>query len=138
MSFEPYLYDKIKKEFIDSGSDARYKLHAYSFVLNGLEFYLAKIGEKRHVSGKNLAEGLVEFAYRQFGPLAINVLWNWGIYKTDDFGFIVFNLIKTGTMSRQESDTLEDFFNLFSMEEYFKQIDYYNVDKNYIRTIQGA
>jgi uncharacterized repeat protein (TIGR04138 family) len=138
MSTESDLNVKIRAEFINSGYDVRYLFQAYTFVLQGLEFFLAKTGEKKHVSGDKLAYGLAEFAYRQFGPLAIKVLASWGIHETDDFGFIVFNLIKIGAMSKQESDKVEDFFNVFSLKEYFENIDYYIIDKNLVRNIQGA
>ena len=66
--------EKIRLEIIEQGRDLRYKIGAYDFVLNGLEFYLAKIGEKRHVTGQELAIGLMSFAQKQFGPLAQEVL----------------------------------------------------------------
>ena len=138
MSDEPDLLSKIRSEFIDSGRDVRYPCAAYLFVLQGLEFYFAKIGEKRHVTGREFAGGLVEFAHRQFGPLAFEVLCKWGINTTDDFGFIVYNLIDIGAMSKTQSDAVEDFFNVFDLKHYFEGIDYYTIDKKLVRSIQGA
>jgi uncharacterized repeat protein (TIGR04138 family) len=138
MTIDCLLLDKIQRDFLDSGRDARYALPAYTFVLQGLEFFLAKKGEKKHVSGQELASGLAEFAHRQFGPLAYPVLCHWGVRVTDDFGFIVYNLIETGAMSKTESDSVEDFFNVFDMKEHFSNLDYYPVDKKFIRCIQGA
>jgi hypothetical protein len=138
MAIDCLLLDRIQRDFLDSRRDTRYSLPSYTFVLQGLEFFLAKKGEKKHVSGQELALGLAEFAYRQFGPLAYAVLCTWGVRVTDDFGFIVYNLIDIGAMSKTESDSVEDFFNVFDLEKYFLTIDYYPLDKKHIRCIQGA
>lgn len=138
MAIDCLLLDKIQRHFIDSRRDVRYALPAYTFVLQGLEFFLAKKGEKKHVSGRELTSGLAEFAHRQFGPLAYPVLCHWGVRATDDFGFIVYNLIDIGAMSKTESDSVEDFFNVFDMKEHFSTIDYFPVDKKHIRRIRGA
>jgi uncharacterized repeat protein (TIGR04138 family) len=132
------VLEKIKKEIIDSGRDTRYRPGAYLFVLNGLEFYLTKIGEKRHVSGQELAHGLAEFALKQFGPMAINVLSDWGLCRTDDFGYVVYNLIDIGLMSREDEDRIEDFFEVFELSTFFSEQDYYKIDKDHIRRIRGA
>ena len=138
MIIDSPLLDKIQHEFLDSRRDTRYALPAYTFVLQGLEFFCAKKGEKKHVTGQELASGLVEFAHRQFGPLAYPVLCTWGVRITNDFGFIVYNLIEIGAMSKTKNDSVEDFFNVFDLNEYFSTIDYYPVDKKFIRGIQGA
>lgn len=134
----PQVLDKIRKELIEAGRDNRYKLGAYEFVLNGLDFYLTKIGEKRHVSGQELANGLLYFSYKQFGLLARSVLENWGINKTDDFGFIVYNMISLGIMSKQPEDSLEHFFGVVSFDDYFNSFDNFEIDKEYIKKIKGA
>jgi uncharacterized repeat protein (TIGR04138 family) len=138
MTIDGDLLDNIQHVFLDSRRDARYSLPAYTFVLQGLEFFLAKKGERKHVTGQELSSGLAEFAHRQFGPLAYQVLCSWGIRSTDDFGFIVYNLIEIEAMSKTENDSVEDFFNVFNLNEYFSHIDYYPVDKKFIRGIQGA
>jgi uncharacterized repeat protein (TIGR04138 family) len=134
---QPVL-DKIRADLIDSGRDTRYQLGAYLFVLNGLEFHLVKVGEKRHVSGQELSRGLVEFAVRQFGPLAYRVLEYWGIRATDDLGYLVYNLIDIGLMSKQESDQLGDFFDVFDIREYCLEKDRFVIDKEHVRTVRGA
>jgi uncharacterized repeat protein (TIGR04138 family) len=138
MSNEADLLSAIQSEFIDSGRDGRYRLPAYTFVMQGLEFCFAKIGQKKHVTGQTLAGCLAEFAHRQFGPLAYEVLHSWGVRATDDFGFIVYNLIDIGAMSNKDSDAVEDFFKVFDLKGYFEGIDYYSIDKKHIRYLQGA
>lgn len=134
----PQAVEKIREEILDSGRDSRYQLGAYVFVLNGLEFQMLRIGEKRHVSGQEFARGLCEFAVRQFGPFAFQVLSRWGITKTDDFGYIVYNLIDISLMSRQESDQLGDFFGVLDLEQYCASQDAFTIDREYVRTVRGA
>ncbi len=132
------ILDRIRKEIIDSGRDTRYKPGAYAFVLNGLEFYLAKLGEKRHVTGQELSKGLAEFAHKQFGPLAWDVLSGWGIQATDDFGYLVYNLIDIGLLSKRESDSINDFAKVFDLKAYFSGRDPFIIDPKTIAGIRGA
>lgn len=134
----PQALDKIRTEIILSGRDTRYSLEAYGFVLRGLNFYHTKSGEKRHFTGQELAKGLIEFAFKQFGLLTQAVLQNWGIQKTDDLGYIVYNLIDIHLIRKQESDSLEDFFNVFDIQEYLDKQDCYQIDTAYIKSIKGA
>jgi len=130
--------DRIRKEIIESGRDSRYQLDAYDFVLNGLEFYLTRLGEKRHVSGQELSQGLLVFAQKQFGPLAQNVLDKWGVTKTDDFGNIVYNMIEIGIMSKQPEDALDHFYDVIHFDTFFKSQPMFEIDREYIRKIKGA
>jgi uncharacterized repeat protein (TIGR04138 family) len=132
------VFEKIRREIIESGRDTRYKLSAYLFVLSGLEFYLTQLGEKRHVKGQELSMGLLTFAHKQFGPLARSVFTYWGINSSDDLGYIVYNLIGIGVMSKQPNDRIEDFFNVTDISQFFAQQESFEVDKNFIKRIKGA
>lgn len=134
----PQVIKKIRQEIVDSGKDPRYHISAYDFVLNGLEFYITSLGEKRHVNGKELAKGLLLFAYKQFGLLGNDVLNYWGITKTDDFGYLVYNMIEIGVMSRQPEDAVEHFFGVIDFNEYFDSQHYFEIDKVFIKKIKGA
>lgn len=134
----PQVLEKIRNEIILSGRDNRYKLEGYGFVLQGLNFYYAKTGEKRHFTGNELAKGFIEFAHKQFGPLTYDVLKSWGIHTTDDFGYIVYNLIEIKLISKNEKDALEDFFNVINIKEYLNKKDNYRIDKTHIKSIKGA
>jgi uncharacterized repeat protein (TIGR04138 family) len=123
--------------------DARYKLDAYIFVFEALSFAqnaLGMGGEKpsesepadppggesgdapeRHVSGQELCEAIRQYALHQYGLMAKTVLNNWGLYKTDDFGEVVFNLIRIGQMKKTPSDTIVDFENLYDFDAAFRQ-----------------
>ena len=49
--------------------------------------------------------------------MAKTVLNNWGIYRTSDFGEMVFNLIRIGECSKTENDRREDFDNVYDFDE---------------------
>lgn len=134
----PDAIEKIRTEIILSGRDTRYKIEAYNFVLQGLNFYHVKTGERRHFSGQELAKGFVDFAYKQYGLLAQTVLASWGIRTTNDFGYIVYNLIGINLIRKQQSDCLEDFFDAFDIQEYLSREDPFIIDKSYIKSIKGA
>jgi uncharacterized repeat protein (TIGR04138 family) len=132
------IIERIRKELIESGRDTRYLTGGYEFVLNGMEFYLTSIGEKRHVTGNEFTKGLLMFAQKQFGPLVLTVLNYWGIYKTDDIGNIVYNMIDLGILSKQPDDSLEHFHDVVNFKKYFKQQQYFEVEKETVKKIKGA
>ena len=132
------ILNEIRNEIILTGKDTRYKIEAYSFVLQGLKFYHIKTGEKRHFSGNELTYGLIDFAQKQFGPLASSVLKYWGIQSTNDLGYIVYNLIDLNLIRKQESDSIEDFYNVFDIKEYLAGVEEIPFDKTYIKNIKGA
>ena len=103
-----------------AAEDPRYKPMAYVFLFESLDFTVDKIvGERRHVSGRELVEGIRRLAIEQFGPMCKMVLRSWGISTTQDFGHIVFNLVNSGLMGKTETDSLADFTNVFDFEEAF-------------------
>lgn len=99
--------------------DARYHEAAYAFVLEGLEHTLRGIGERRHLTGQELSEGIRRYALERFGLMARTVLATWGVRRTDDFGEIVFNMIGEGLMGKTETDTREDFHAVYDFQEAF-------------------
>ena len=132
------ILNKILNEIILTGKDTRYKIEAYNFVLQGLKFYYIKTGEKIPFSGKEIAYDLIDFAQKQFGPLASSVLEYWGIKFTDDLGHIIYNLIDLNFIRKQESDSIEDFFNVFDIKDYLASVEKIPFDKTNIKSIKGA
>lgn len=101
--------------------DPRYRPDAYRFVFEALDYTLKGLGRKGgHVSGRQLLEGIRDFALDQFGGLAGLVFDQWGIRCTGDFGEIVFNLVEAGLMGKTESDTREDFRDVYAFDEVFR------------------
>jgi len=102
--------------------DSRYKPDAYEFLMQGLYFTQKKLSIKAHVTGKELSEGLRDFAIEQFGPMVKTVFSHWGVTKTRDFGNMVFNMINKGLLSKTEKDSIEDFQDVFDFEEAFGNV----------------
>ena len=99
--------------------DKRYKIDAYNFVLESLNYTVRKFKKSRHVTGKELLEGIKEYAKEQFGPMARTVFEHWGVKTTEDFGNIVFSLVDAKILSKTEQDSIEDFRDVYSFEEVF-------------------
>lgn len=99
--------------------DGRYNIYSYFFLFEALRFAQVKYQRKKHVSGKELLDGIKDLALERFGPMSKNVLEHWGVSTTDDFGEIVFLLVKAGLLSRTDSDSIEDFHEVYSFDEVF-------------------
>jgi len=97
-----------------------YKFEAYSFVMAGLHFTVSRLTAPRHVTGRELCEGLRQYALDQFGPLARTVLEYWGIQSTADFGKVVFLLIEAQLLRKTEEDSIRDFENIYDFSEAFQ------------------
>ena len=110
---------------------ALYPLEAFQFVEEGLSFAANQVhgqlppgktvpSASRHISGKQLCEGLRRYALLNWGLLAQTVLRRWNITCTLDFGRIVFALIDAGRLQKTEHDSLEDFRNVFDFRTAFE------------------
>ena len=102
--------------------DSRYAKDAYLFVQEGLaraQKMFWEPGKPGHISGAQLLEGLRELAIESFGKQAKSRLNAWGIYKCEDFGEIVFNLVEAGLMVKSAEDDKKDFQNGFDFETTF-------------------
>jgi uncharacterized repeat protein (TIGR04138 family) len=124
--------------------DRRYKLEAYAFVFEALNYAHEVLGlgvdkpsdaepaEKRtkvkareqtkekepekHLTGQQLCEAIRLYALEQYGYMAKTVLNSWGVNNTGDFGEIVFNLIRIKQMKKTKDDRREDFDNVYDFE----------------------
>lgn len=107
--------------------DGRYPLAAVQFVREGLNHTLGlyypekEPGRKQHVTGPQLCEGLRDLAIKRWGLMARSVLASWSITATRDFGEIVFILVNSGWMQKNEEDTVEDFDEVFDFETIFEK-----------------
>jgi uncharacterized repeat protein (TIGR04138 family) len=97
----------------------RYDEAAYVFVLSALNYVLRQLPEPRHISGRELAEGVRDLAIERFGPMARSVLEHWGIHETVDVGDIVFALVEHGVLIKQDEDTRTDFVDVFDFDDAF-------------------
>ncbi len=113
--------------------DHRYRLEAYQFVREGLDYAQRVLGmgvtrplrrgekptAESHLSGQELSEALRRFAIEQFGFMAKWVLNSWGIRSTSDFGELVYNMIAVNLMRKSETDRREDFDGVYDFDEAF-------------------
>ena len=113
--------------------DSRYRLEAYQFVREGLDYAQRVLGmgvsrrlrrgekppTESHLSGQELSEALRRFAIEQFGFMAKWVLNSWGIYSTRDFGELVYNMIDVNLMRKSATDRREDFDGVYDFDEAF-------------------
>lgn len=111
---EPIM-DRLRKQY------PAYHDTAYLFILAGLHYTIERIGEPRHIAGRELAEGCRDLALDRWGLMARSVLEFWGIRTTRDFGEIVFALVECGVLVKQDDDSLDDFEGLFCFCEAFEQ-----------------
>ena len=101
--------------------EPRYRPGAYQFVHEALDFHVSQLPERRHITGPEFLEGVRQYAYEKFGPMARTVLNHWGIEAGEDVGRIVFLLIEVGVLSKTEEDTLEDFSGVMRFDEEFEK-----------------
>lgn len=124
--------------------DPRYRLEAYIFVFEALNYAHSALGlgtaeeaetkppgrasrrkggeseeeeKERHLTGQQLCEAIRQFALEQYGLMAKCVFNSWGVYSTSDFGEIVFNLIKIEQMRKTKDDRRQDFDDVFDFDK---------------------
>jgi uncharacterized repeat protein (TIGR04138 family) len=98
--------------------DPSFSPDAYVFVSEALE-HTVKSSRKHHVSGQELLDGIRDYALQEFGPMALTMLTEWGLRRTDDFGRIVFQLVDAGKLGKTENDRIEDFADRYSFDDAF-------------------
>ena len=72
-----------------------------------------------HVTGQELVESARLLAISEYGPMAKSVLNHWGVETTEDFGQIVFQMVRRGLLGRTDEDSLNDFMDGFDFETEF-------------------
>ena len=121
--------------------DRRYKIDAYAFVFEALNYAHSQLGmgterqpeaeeepeegspreAERHLTGQQLCEAIRQYALDQYGYMAQCVLNSWGVHATSDFGEIVFNLIGIGQMRKTTDAQREDFDDVFDFDTGLRQ-----------------
>lgn len=118
-----------------------YPIDAYHFIHEGLHFAAerahgehapaepahapadtltdAPANADRHITGRQLCEGLRDLAVANWGLLARTVLGTWHVTSTGDFGRIVFAMIDAGLLQKQPGDTIDDFADVFEFRQAF-------------------
>ena len=104
--------------------DARYAEAAYAFVRDAVtQAHKRKVrgGSRQavHVSCAELLEAIRRHALDEFGPLALQVLNEWGIQESIDFGNIVFLMIEEGLLGAGSGDSQAAFGDAFDFRDAF-------------------
>lgn len=99
--------------------EAGYAREAYAFVVGALNHTVRSLpedrlrdAERRHLSGRELLEGVVRLAQAEFGLLAPTVFREWGVKSGEDVGRIVFQLVECRQLSARPEDTMTDFLGM--------------------------
>ena len=106
--------------------DSRYTREAYIFVRESLDFTQKLIkqqnrGGRQHVTPQELLDGIRQCALKEFGPMAMTVLEEWGVKNCGDFGEMVFNMFEVELLAKAEKDTREDFQHGFDFTDAFRK-----------------
>ncbi len=114
-------FDEAVREIVKR--EKRFTPGGFYFLKDALDFTVKRIvqehGKPRHVSGPELLAGVRDHALEQYGPMAATLLGEWGIQACSDVGDMVFLLIESGIFGKQESDTKEDFSDIYDFNETF-------------------
>jgi uncharacterized repeat protein (TIGR04138 family) len=102
----------------------RFDRDAYFFVKDALEFTVDQTKKSKdrstsHVSGRQLLEGIRDYALKYFGPMVPTVFETWGVTRGEDFGEVVYLLIGKGIFGKSEQDSLSDFSGVYTFHDAF-------------------
>ena len=124
------MSDETKRKIRDLvRQDPHYPAQAYYFTLEALSYSLEELkksGQEGHIDGVQLLFGMRDYGRRLFGYLGAAVLREWRVSETSDFGEIVFRLVEAELLSKQESDTREDFDSVFDLKGAFEETFLYS------------
>ena len=106
--------------------DTRFDREAYFFVREALDHTQKRVIKQgkdkiRHVSGKELLDGIRTYGLEQYGPMTLTVLSEWGVQRCADFGEIVFNMVENHLLAKTDRDSREDFKVGYEFEDAFQQ-----------------
>jgi uncharacterized repeat protein (TIGR04138 family) len=111
-------------------ADDRYREEIYLFVQDAFAHALARLGQHRGLTGRELLEGFRRLALERYGPTARLVFEHWGVRTTEDIGRVVMNMVAAGLMRKSAGDTIEDFQDVFDFKEEFEEKFSYRVDRD--------
>ncbi|MGZ4964536.1 MAG: Minf_1886 family protein [Limisphaerales bacterium] len=119
---QPVEFEQVIRSIVER--DPRFKREAYLFIREALEYTQKMLGrptadEIRHVTGRDLLDGIRHYALEQYGPMVPTVLGEWGIHKCEDVGEIVFNMVEANLLAKTETDSREDFKGVYDFDEVF-------------------
>ena len=97
-------------------TDPGYRREAYGFVVAALGVTVQALPAerladpaRRHLTGRELLDGVIRLARREFGVMAPAVFREWRVTSGEDIGRIVFQLVECQQLSARPEDRIEDF-----------------------------
>jgi uncharacterized repeat protein (TIGR04138 family) len=101
--------------------DGRYKKEAFLFVCAALQYTLDQLDARRHISARELLNGISQYGRQLYGPMTKSVFEHWGATTTQDFGEILYLMIDGGVghITTSPTDSLHDFKDVYDFEEEF-------------------
>ncbi len=90
--------------------------------MQALSFVLKQSKKTGHLTGQEVCAGCRDLAIQSYGPMAKTVLAHWGITSTADIGTLVFIMIENKLLSKQETDSPEDFNNVYDFATAFANV----------------
>ncbi len=117
-------FDELIEQVV--AQDPRYCAEAYGFLREALDHTQKRLKPaetaepERHVSGRQLLEGIRGYALAHYGPMAIDLFHAWGVRRCEDFGEIVFTLIDHRVLRKTDTDSREDFRGGYDFEDAFR------------------
>ena len=115
LAFRDGIMDRIRLR------EPRFHEHAYLFVLSALEYCQARLPERRHIAGRELAVACRDLALERFGVLARMVLEHWGVRSSADIGDVVFTLVELELLMSQATDSRDEFLEVFDFDQAFER-----------------
>jgi uncharacterized repeat protein (TIGR04138 family) len=94
-----------------------YTIESYQFISDAVAYTVGKLQTHRHVSARELLEGIREYAFSQYGVVAPQVLRQFGLRAARNVGEVVYLLISVKLLSASPDDSPEDFNIEFPWEE---------------------
>ena len=105
--------------------DPRISKSAFHFLRETMDYTSEQMkesgAENNHISAVDLLKGFKEYSLDHFGPMAYTVFTEWNLTKCSDIGDMVYGLIEENIFTKQESDSREDFAEIFTFQEAFVQ-----------------
>ena len=97
--------------------DKRYDARAYALLMDVVNYLSGEEG--KHVPGEDVIDEFRDRALDQFGPLTYTVLTEWGLSSTEDIGEMMFNLVESKRIGRDENDSADAFASGYDFKEAF-------------------
>ncbi len=101
--------------------DHRYREEAYAFIAKAVMLSLSCIRReeqlRRHVSAEEIIFSLCALAHKEYGPLALIVLKDWGIRTNTDIANVIYHLIAEEVLQEGPGESITDFARVKSIDE---------------------